>query len=119
MLNNAIVNTLQKLGNGVSYGDLSKLDGFSGEWQHGSAEYNQFFWFECSAQAIEALKFLINEEIITLRPINPTESLLLSMADGKKPNFPIATKQKKYKEPHWVPVVFDKGPKLDRFNPTK
>ncbi len=115
----AIVNTLKRLGNGVSYADLSRIDGFTGTTWHGSAEFNQFFWFNCSDEAIEALKYLLNEQVIAIKKMDQQTSLLVSISDGTKPKFPIATQEKKYKEPHWVPVVFDKGPKFDTWNPAK
>jgi hypothetical protein len=115
----AIATTIERLGDGVSYVDLSRIEGFAGTTWHGSAEYNQFFWFACSDEAIEALKYLINEEIIAIKPLDPQTSLLVSMAAGTKPQYPMATHKKKYKSPHWVPVVFNKGPKFRRFDPTQ
>ena len=120
----AIVEVFKKLGNGVSYVDLSKIDGFTGDMWHGSEEYNQFFWFSCSDEAIKALQSLLNSQTITIRPLkgrsDSVDHLLISIFHGKQPKFPITSgsPNKKYKEPHWIPVVFDKGPKFRDWQPS-
>jgi hypothetical protein len=36
--------------------------------------------------------------------------LLVYMVDGTIPRLPIAKQFRHYKKPHWLPVVFDRGP---------
>ena len=114
-----IVEHIDRYGNGITFGELARLDGFSGEYMYGSVDHNQFFWFACSEEAIDALAFLTTERIVTFRRMSALEADMLAHTGQFMPVQPIVTEEKKYDTPHWVPVVLDKGPKFRRLDPAE
>jgi hypothetical protein len=59
---------------------------------------------------LEAFTELKDDSVIDLRPFDP----FLAMAEGDLYKLPIATKVKKYKSLHWLPMLVFKGPKFPK-----
>lgn len=98
-----ILNIIQQLKGGVSFVQLEhRIEGFSGDLMWG-VEGNIFFWFSLSQEAINALESLNKEGLIELKPTQ----LLVYLIDGAIPDAPIAKQHRKYKSPHWLPIVFN------------
>lgn len=104
-MKDAILKTLKKLGDGVSFVDLSKIDGFAGGLSYGFPEKNIYFWFSCSQDAIDALNELMEEKKIDWQDTHP----LTYYVDGVIPPAPVFKSYRAYKKPRWAPVVFCKG----------
>lgn len=109
-MKDAILKRLEKLGDGVSFADLSKIDGFNGDLWYGFPEKNVYYWFSCSDKAIDALNELIYERKVALRP---TVSLVY-LADRLIPKFPTAKTFRNYVGTRWLPVVLDKGANFNK-----
>jgi hypothetical protein len=106
-MKNKILTMLHQLGDGVSFADLSRIDGFAGKLMYGNAEKNIYFWTSCSQKAIDALNALIEEKKIVLKPT--TEIVYLN--DGLIPKLPIARQSRKYASERWLPVVLNRSDK--------
>jgi len=80
-----------------------RMEGFKGdlalEWEEGS---NIFLWFNISKEVELALVELLNEQKIYGQTTQP----LVYLVDGAFPRVKVAGKQKKYKKPRWLPIVF-------------
>lgn len=92
----------RKGGSGVSMAELDEIPGFTGnrdcEW--GRPDLNITFWI-LSHEAADALGRLVKENKITVNPCD----LLIYMIDGEILKLPIAKRNRKYKELHWLPVT--------------
>jgi hypothetical protein len=89
-------------GGGVTYVELSNIEGFKGDYQIGDEEHNIWFWHSVSLEAAKAINKLVLEGKIVRK-----ESMLLVYAyEGQILNMPIAKKVRTYKKPHWLPIVF-------------
>ncbi len=102
-----IMREMQLRRRGVSFVELRNAVGesFNGDWlMVASNDYpNIVLWFGLSRAALTALRELLEEGVITMRPTTP----LVYMADGAMPNVPIAKQRRKYKTERWLPVVFN------------
>lgn len=89
----------------VSFVELERgVDGFEGEMSFGLPDKNIFYWFNISDDASEALKELLDSDVIKMTPANP----LVYFIDGNRYRMPHIAKQvRNYKEPRWIPVVFN------------
>ena len=103
-----IIELVEKKGDGISFVELSELEGFNGEFSFGEVDKNIFYWFGISSEAIDAINELREEEKIKLVPTSP----LVYFVDGQVPTFPIAKQDKKYKDPRWQPCAINKGHKF-------
>jgi hypothetical protein len=66
---------------------------------------NIVLWFGLTDQAVDAMEELrVNKKIHAV-----PASFLVYAADGVMPRLPLAKSARKYKEPHWLPVVFRAG----------
>jgi hypothetical protein len=104
-MKNKILKLLDDFGDGASFAEISRIEGFNGEFMYGFPEMNVYYWFSCSQEAIDALKELITEERIVLKPTVE----LVYLNDGIRPKYPIAKQTKKYISTRWLPVVINKG----------
>lgn len=89
----------------VTFPDLEKhIDGFRGEMEMTMPEQNIVLWSRVSEEGAEALKQLLDEKKIAMRPSH----VLCYVHDGAMIKLPIAKKVPKngYKKPHWLPVGF-------------
>lgn len=92
-------------GGGTSFAELSKVDGFAGDYQWYLANVNCILWAGMSRAAIYALRALLDEGKIWAAPT----SLMVYLIDGMVPdNVPVANMQtlQRQKRLHWLPVVF-------------
>ncbi len=97
-----ILNLIKK-GGGVSFVELERIKGFSGNLDMFIGSSNVIFWQNISGAAIDAIQELLNERKIIMHP----SVLIVYLHDGKYINLPICKNLKtKYKKPHWLPVVF-------------
>lgn len=98
-----IVKTVRDIGGGVSFVEIVNAIGeeANGDLQIGWPDLNVQLWFGVSDDFIDAFN-LAKQHIYP----HPSE-FMVYMMDGAVPNMPIAKQLKKrYKEPHWLPVVF-------------
>ena|SRR5579859_6146409 len=97
----------------VSFVELSRLDGFRGtctfEVNNENCS-NIVFWSGISEEAFDALRGLIDRNKIHPKPAH----LFSYMADGRVLRLPLAKSARHYKEPHWLPVVFNPGSETPR-----
>lgn len=72
---------------------------------------NMILWPNLSKELEEAIRECKEEKRIHWHLLGDTEALLIHLADGRMPNFPIAKRAPKngYKDPHWVPIVWHIG----------
>jgi len=89
----------------VTFLELQHIDGFRGNSSMQiNPEYNHILWDGISSVAINALQELISEKKIKMQPT----SNLTYLIDGGRLNLPIVKQAgKKYKKPHWFPIVFN------------
>lgn len=95
------INRLQK---GISFVDLSKIEGFTGNFEWINTKWNVVYWSKISEEAIEIMYDLIEEKKITVKPAH----WLVYFIDGVVPKYPIAKSTRNYKKTRWLPVTFDK-----------
>jgi len=110
----AIVNIVQTR-TGASFAEFQRLlkkDGYEteGGWAI-EIRPNMILWPGMSEELKEAIKEAKDENRIHWHLLGDTEAMLVYLADGRIPNFPIAKRAPKngYKDPHWVPVVWYPG----------
>jgi len=108
-MKNAILQKLKTKGDGVSFVDLSEIEGFKGDLWYGDTDKNIYLWFSCSQEAVDAIKSLIDKGRIELKETSP----FVYHADGLIPKFPIAKQLRPYKNARWCPVAFYKGHKFE------
>lgn len=90
----------------VSYVELCKIDGARGEFEcvfPGRTSW--VMWQGVSSELMSAINSLLNEDKIHYRGA----SLLTYLADGQMLNLPMIKKNREYKKPHWIPIVFRPG----------
>ena len=92
-----------KGGEGISFAEFGGIDGFTGDYCWGHAEYNVRYWCGLSREAADAFAELLSEGLIELRPT----SVLVYAIDGQILNMPIAKGMKRYKKPRWLPLVMN------------
>ena len=86
----------------VSFAELERIDGFGGgPWSIGVPDHNLIMWRGLTREAFDALEEL--RELIHPKPA----SFLVYMCDGKVPCLPVAKSARRYKKPHWAPVVYN------------
>jgi hypothetical protein len=86
----------------VSFAELSRsVEGFDGELGLILNDFNICLWPHLSQAAVDALEELRLAKAIYPKPT----SVLVYLADGAVPNMPIARGRRRYKRPHWAPLV--------------
>jgi hypothetical protein len=95
----------------VSFAELSqRIDGFKGdqEWLN---SYGWVLWSGISREAIDVLQSMLEAGEVHMAPAH----WLVYMFDGAALKLPLVKCARKYKRPHWCPVVFNPGlPKQGR-----
>ena len=69
---------------------------------------NILLWHGLSKELCKEIEEAIASGLLVPHPT----SLITYMIDGCHLNLPLAKQLRKYKEPHWLPVCFEPGPKL-------
>jgi hypothetical protein len=88
----------------VSFAELERrVDGFSGDQGMFVEPWNIVLWPCLSREAFDALKELQDQKLIVADPT----STLTYFIDGMVPNLPIVKAKRRYKKPHWAPVVLN------------
>lgn len=100
-----ILEMLRSKGNGLSFVQLSTIDGFNGDASIEVENKNIHLWFHCSINAVDALSQLLNERQIEIHPT----SHLTYVVDGQIPRYPVARQDRIYKSPRWMPSQIIKG----------
>jgi hypothetical protein len=86
----------------VSMVEITRLDGAQGDLQWALDDYNIVLWAGLSELLVDALELLRKTKAIELHPCSP----LVYWGDGAALSLPLAKQARKYKKPHWQPVVF-------------
>jgi hypothetical protein len=68
-----------------------------------STHENLIVWVGLKQEAIEALCWLLQNDLLEMKPTSP----LTYYIDGEVPEMPVAKATRQYKTPHWVPVVLN------------
>lgn len=97
-------------GGGVSFVELEQLfnkDEVQGDYFLQSPP-NCIWWTGVSREFAESVWLCIDRGDIVPTPTSP----IVYFVDGKAPNLPVAKRPPKrgYKDPRWLPVVFNPGP---------
>lgn len=103
-LENAIRETLRK--DHVTFAELSRIEGFNGDFQIRFPEHNELLWSGISEEAIDILTRMREADEFHFVP-TPFMTYLI---DGAALTCPVATKAQRYKKTHWLPVVLKLGP---------
>lgn len=87
----------------VSFVELSDKfqDWWKGDYEYTRDGYNIVFWAGMSAEACDAMIELVAARRIELVPTTP----LVYLCDGGGLTYPLVKSARKYKKPHWLPVV--------------
>ena len=104
-IKNDIVNMLQEKGSGRSFVELEKINGFAGSQEMVIGDKNIVIWSSISEEAIMALDELRLNETINIVETSP----LTYHADGTLLSYPLAKKNRKYKNSRWLPSAINKG----------
>lgn len=71
-------------------------------------------WEGLSQECIGALRSLLSEGAVVLRMLSEIDALLIHATVHKGGlNYPVATRNKKYAKPHWLPAILCK-PSISR-----
>lgn len=107
-IKNAILDYI-KTHEGTSYVEIENLFnklGFKWEGDYclcSEKNKNVIYWSGWNEEAVQILNELQEEGFIEKVPTEP----LLYIIDGKSLNFPIVKSFRQYKDPHWLPIVFN------------
>lgn len=107
-IKNAILDYI-KTHEGTSYVEIEGLFtrlGFEwrGDFQLCSEKCsNVIYWTGWNKEAVQILNSLQEDKSIHKVPTEP----LIYLIDGKSINLPLVKSFKQYKQPHWLPVVFN------------
>ena len=74
----------------------------AGSLELGIGAMNLVIWRGLSAEAVDAIKALLDAERIRLAPCSAAAYLV----DGGTPDLPQAKKVRRHEKPHWLPVSF-------------
>lgn len=102
----SIIDMLEKRGNGLTFAELAKIPGFSGELHLEIEGKNIIFWLHCSPEAVDAVKQLLSEKKIELLETHP----MTYEADGFLSPLPLAQSwERAYSSPRFAPAQIVKG----------
>ncbi|KAF5059811.1 hypothetical protein DSECCO2_332310 [anaerobic digester metagenome] len=108
-IKNEIMNYI-KTHPGTSYVEIERLfDKLGFEW---AGDYclcsskcsNVIYWSGWNNEAVQILNELQEEGFIEKTPTEP----VIYLIDGKGLNLPLVKSFKQYKNPHWLPIVFNR-----------
>jgi hypothetical protein len=108
-IKSAIITMLSNKGNALSFFELSRIAGFSGDQTIQIEDKNIYIWHDCSSEAIEAIFQLISEQLIKMMP----SSAEVYTVDGFVPKFRVAKQDRHYRSPRWKPTEIAKGPAFE------
>jgi len=100
----------------VTFAELSRLDGFSGDlqiWINHDRVSNVIIWSGISQEGVDALETIRQEGEYEMTPT----PILTYLIDGAALNLPIAKSARHYKKPHWSPTVLRRRKGSARANP--
>ena len=100
-----ILEFFRKNPDSVSFVELSRIDGFSGDqaWYLKNDKVSGILlWGGISNEFLDAFDKLRADKIITMN----SASVLVYAIDGQMPALPVAKHARHYKKEHWMPVVF-------------
>ena len=105
-LKEKILNLIDKF-SGVSFAEIQQE--FGDEVEGDRALYskdneNIIFWNGLNEDALNAIMDLISEGQIKMTPT----SVYIYLADGMALKLPVVSSKRKYKTPHWLPVVLNR-----------
>jgi hypothetical protein len=87
----------------VSFVELAReVPGFEGDLQLRLPQKNWVLWSGLSQEAVDALKELMDDNLITQTPCQP----ITYMVDGGWLDLPLVKTARSYKKPHWIPVTY-------------
>jgi hypothetical protein len=95
--------------NHVSFAELMRIPGVQGdlEWYRDGEDFgNIILWSGLSQEAFDILQAMIKAGECHLVPT----SLLIYLADGEMLRLPLVKRIMRYKTPHWLPCVLNRGP---------
>lgn len=97
-----------KLNKGTTFVELQNICGKEslGDVEMYFEEQNIVMWSGVSQLFVDALNIIKQKLTITTSP----KTHLTYLIDGKMLKYPMATKFKKYKNPHWIAVVLNAKP---------
>jgi hypothetical protein len=104
-----IISMLTDVGEGLSFVNLSEIEGFKGDLELEIEDKNIILWSGVSQDAITGLNQLMTDGIIDI--VGTSE--LTYIADGTLLAYPIAKSNRQYKTPRWLPSVINKGRMFD------
>lgn len=104
-----ILDYVKRFNGGVTFVELARMlgDQANGNLAMCSARNEAIvYWAGMSAEFIDAIRELLDEYEITLKPT----SLLVYAVDGASMALPLVKGNYNYKRDHWLPLVFNLGP---------
>ena len=91
----------------VSFAELSRIDGFKGDYSMRSRKYeNVIWWAGMSEEALDALDELERRGEFHFHQADQ----LIYLLDGVALKLPMVKSVRSYKTPHWIPVCLKLGP---------
>lgn len=105
-----ILDELQTKQGGITFAELNRRipDRGTVSWLYPEGD-NIIIWANMSDDYMDALAELMKEYKIQIKPCAP----FIYACDGEMMDLPLATKPKKYKKPHWLPMTLEKGEKWE------
>lgn len=102
----------------VSFAQLQELPGFQDgrglAWTMAKRP-TVVLWSGLRVEAYRALARLCDQDILVMEPV----PVLVYAVDGRLPSLPVARQiARRYRQPHWLPVAFRRGPRFDPPGPT-
>lgn len=89
----------------VTFAELARLPGFNGDLMISITSdkvANMILWANMSEEAVDAIETIRQEGEYQVVPTTP----LTYIIDGCALAMPLAKSKRRYKKPHWIPVVF-------------
>jgi hypothetical protein len=102
-MKDAILNLIREKGNGVTFVELQAIDGFVGDRMFLYEPSNICLWSGISAEAVMALKDLLDTKQVDWNITDP----LVYLVDGVTWTLPLVEEARRYETPHWLPVAFN------------
>jgi|GEM_PF-1318965 len=96
----------------VSFVDLCRMFKIEGEYNIVLENKNIIFWINVSEEFCILLRKLCREKKIYCKPTN----FLTYLIDGRGIQLEIAKRIKKYKDPHWLPLIWRSWEKISSEN---
>lgn len=101
-----IYNFIREQGDGVTFVELLRnFPSGRGDysWLAGEEFGEVIIYTGLSEAFMTTLRMMVFDKIIMMKPTLP----LVYLIDGASQPYPVVKSTRKYKKPHWLPVVFD------------